>query len=92
MSARRRRQTTYLSSLLNDPACDEPILVRDTLVTLLFGGRDNTQNSLALALHALLSSPMWIQRVRNEAVENARDGQELDYSDLSVSDPPDTAG
>ncbi len=34
------------------PTFDDPTLIRDILVTLLFGGRDNTQNALAWGLYA----------------------------------------
>ena len=74
----------WLSTMLKDPSFADPILIRDTLVALVFAGRDNTQNSFAWSLNALMSSPQWISRMRLEAKENRKPGRELDYGDLSV--------
>ncbi|KAJ7278292.1 cytochrome P450, partial [Mycena rebaudengoi] len=65
----------YVSALLEDPQYNDPILVRDTLVTLLFAGRDNTQNALAWSMHALLQKPEWMYKMVDEA-ENLNRGQE----------------
>ncbi|KZV67413.1 cytochrome P450 [Peniophora sp. CONT] len=77
------RPNDFLTALLEDPAFDDPVQIRDTLVTLLFAGRDNTQNVLAWGLHALMSAPEWIERLRAEATNNAAEDHELRYSDLS---------
>ena len=74
----------FLSALLEGPTYNDPILIRDTLVVLLFAGRDNTQNSLAWSLHALMNSPHWIDRMRAEAKLHASHNEELLYSDLQV--------
>ncbi|KAH7917159.1 cytochrome P450, partial [Leucogyrophana mollusca] len=42
----------FLSALLSNPSITEPVL-RDTLITLLFAGRDMTQNALAWSLYEL---------------------------------------
>ena len=60
------------------------LLIRDTLVALVFAGRDNTQNAFAWSLHALLGAPEWVARMRVEARENRKGGREVAYGDLSV--------
>lgn len=79
-----RAQDNYLANLLNDPEITNPLLIRDVLVTLLFAGRDNTQNALAWALYALMNNPQWISRMREEAVANASESHEVEYHDLAV--------
>ncbi len=75
----------FLSILLKDPAFDNPILIRDIVVTMLFAGRDNTQNVLAWALHSLMAAPQWIERLREEAELNRDPTHEVAYSDVAVS-------
>ena len=80
-----KAQDNYLANLLNDPDIKNPLLIRDVLVTLLFAGRDNTQNALAWALFALMNHPTWITRMREEAVANASENHEVEYHNLAVS-------
>lgn len=80
-----KAQDNYLANLLNDPDIKNPLLIRDVLVTLLFAGRDNTQNALAWALYALMNHPTWITRMREEAVANASENHEVEYHNLAVS-------
>ena len=77
----------FLTALLQDPTFDDPMLIRDILVTLLFAGRDNTQNVLAWGLYALMGAPEWVDRLRAEAEANKIQGQELQYTDLTVRTP-----
>ncbi|VDB98242.1 unnamed protein product [Peniophora sp. CBMAI 1063] len=77
------RHADFLTALLEDPTFDDPILIRDTLVTLLFAGRDNTQNVLAWGLHALMGAPQWMDRMREEVTRNGSGNHELQYADLS---------
>lgn len=71
--------------LLKDPAFDDPVLIRDIMVTMLFAGRDNTQNVLAWALHSLMATPQWVERLREEAASNRDPIHEVAYSDVAVS-------
>ncbi|KAI0744628.1 cytochrome P450 [Earliella scabrosa] len=73
----------FLSMLLKDPTFDDPVLIRDILVTVLFAGRDNTQNALAWGLHALMKEPKWIDRLREEAKVNRKPDREMDYQELA---------
>ncbi len=75
----------FLSGLLQDPTYDDPIVLRDALVAMLFAGRENTQNTLAWALHALMGAPEWIQRLREEVAIMPKRSTEMEYSDLAVS-------
>jgi cytochrome P450 len=75
----------FLSALLADKSVQNPQFVRDMLVTVIFGGRDNMQNSLAWSLQELHKSPKWLAKMRGEALNNHRNGNILDYQDLSVS-------
>ena len=84
-AATTQGRTDFLSVLLREPAFDDPILMRDIMVTMLFAGRDNTQNVLAWALHSLMAAPQWIERLREEAVENRDPTHEVAYSDVAVS-------
>jgi cytochrome P450 len=78
----------YVSALLEDPDYNDPILVRDTLVTLLFAGRDNTQNALAWSMHALLQHPAWMAEMTAEAESLNRCHEAvLPYSRLGVRIP-----
>ena len=77
-------RTDFLDALLQDPTFDDPVLVRDTLVTILFAGRDNTQNTLAWGIHALMGAPEWMNRMRAEAELNRSPTNELMYTDLAV--------
>ncbi|TBU46495.1 cytochrome P450 [Dichomitus squalens] len=73
----------FLSVLLEDPAFNDPILIRDIMVTMLFAGRDNTQNVLAWALYSIMAAPEWIDRLREEATANRHPTHEVDYSEVS---------
>ncbi|KAI0677746.1 cytochrome P450 [Trametes maxima] len=73
----------WLSAMLKDPTFNDPALIRDTLVALLFAGRDNTQNAFAWSLYSLMGSREWIDRMRAEAKANRKPGREMEYGDLS---------
>ena len=62
-------RSDFFSSLIQDPSIDDPIFIRDTMITLLFGGRDNMQNSLVWACYELCRHPEWIEKMRQEALE-----------------------
>lgn len=70
--------------MLKDAAFNDPGLIRDTLVALLFAGRDNTQNAFAWSLYSLISAPHWVARMRVEANDNRKLGHEMEYGNLSV--------
>ncbi|RPD60602.1 cytochrome P450 [Lentinus tigrinus ALCF2SS1-7] len=76
--------TDFLSGLLENPAYDDPIVIRDTLVAMLFGGRENTQNALSWALHALMGAPEWMRRLREEAASMRQRSTEMQYNDLAT--------
>ncbi|KAK7438757.1 hypothetical protein VKT23_017887 [Stygiomarasmius scandens] len=59
----------YVSQLLTSAEDKDPLVIRDTLVTLLFAGRDNTHNSLNWSMHSLLRHPEWLKRMRDEAIK-----------------------
>ncbi|KAF5372901.1 hypothetical protein D9758_001771 [Tetrapyrgos nigripes] len=77
----------YLTILLADPGCNgDLVLIRDTLVTLVFAGRDNTQNVIAWAMNALLNHPDWMAKMREEALRlqsNTDQAKGLPYHNLS---------
>ncbi|GBE79002.1 predicted protein [Sparassis crispa] len=72
----------FLSALLRDGQVQDPALLRDTLVTLLFAAKDNTQNSLAWSLYELSRSPVWLKKLRQEALSNGAPTQGVQYSNL----------
>ncbi|KAL1944350.1 hypothetical protein VTO73DRAFT_3535 [Trametes versicolor] len=73
----------WLSAMLKDASLDEPALIQDVLVVLLFAGSDNTQNSFAWSLYSLLGAPEWIDRLRAEALANKATMGDIKYADLS---------
>ncbi|KAI0759034.1 cytochrome P450 [Fomes fomentarius] len=82
------RYADFLSVLLQDLTFDDPILIRDILVTLLFAGCDNTQNALAWGLYALIEAPQWIDCLREEVKKNGKGGSEVDYQELAIQTYP----
>ncbi|KZT04146.1 cytochrome P450, partial [Laetiporus sulphureus 93-53] len=74
----------FLGQLARKPDND-PMRMRDILVTLLFAGQDKIQNALGRSLHELLKTPCWVGRMREEALQNAPEGSRILYSDLMVS-------
>ena len=76
----------FLSTLLSEAEDKDPLLIRDTLITLLFASRDNTQNSFTWALYELSNHPEWIDKMRAEAVALAPpSGNVVSYSNINVS-------
>ncbi|KAH7903521.1 cytochrome P450 [Hygrophoropsis aurantiaca] len=57
----------FLSTLLCDSGVAASVLTRDTLVTLLFAGRDTTQNAIVWSLFELSRATEWIDKMRVEA-------------------------
>ncbi|THH07284.1 hypothetical protein EW146_g9366 [Bondarzewia mesenterica] len=76
-------ETDFLTSLLQDPTVDDPIFIRNIMVTLLFAGRDNTQSSLSWSLYELSKHPEWLAKMRQEATELDRTGQVPSFVTLS---------
>lgn len=74
----------WLSAMMKDASLDDPALIQDVLVVLLFAGSDNTQNSFAWSLYSLLGAPEWIDRLRAEALANKTTMGDIKYADLSV--------
>ncbi|EKM52815.1 uncharacterized protein PHACADRAFT_261462 [Phanerochaete carnosa HHB-10118-sp] len=56
---------------------------RETLVALFFAGQDNLVNVLGWSLHELSRSPLWMQRMIDEAEANGADGRIIDYNSVS---------
>ncbi|KAJ8088597.1 hypothetical protein PM082_013840 [Marasmius tenuissimus] len=75
--------TDFLSNLLNNSENLDPLFVRNIMVTLLFGGRDNTQNSIAWSLYELMRHPEWVDKMRKEAEEVGASGRPPSFSTLS---------
>ena len=76
--------TDYLSALLAESDKLNPEVLRNILVTLLFAGRDNTQNALAWAMMSLIQNPVWLEKLREES-HRVLDGRAvLEYEDLGV--------
>ncbi|KAI0677744.1 cytochrome P450 [Trametes maxima] len=74
----------WLSKLLQDATFDDPVLLRDILVVLLFAGADNTQNAFAWSLYCLTNAPEWAEKMRIEAVENRKAEEGVLYGDLGL--------
>ncbi|KAH9915853.1 cytochrome P450 [Fomitopsis serialis] len=72
----------FLGALLREKTAQDPITLRDTLVTLLFAGRDNVQNVLAWSLHELSCFPGWLDQMRNESHSVQRDTSPVRYEEL----------
>ncbi|PCH37062.1 cytochrome P450 [Wolfiporia cocos MD-104 SS10] len=73
----------FLSTLLADDYAQDPEILRDTLVTLLFAGKDNVQNALSWSLHELSRSPVdWIGQMRAEALSRDNLDGIIKYGDL----------
>ncbi|KAI0650932.1 cytochrome P450 [Trametes meyenii] len=74
----------WLSKLLRDATFDDPVLLRDILVVLLFAGADNTQNAFAWSLYCLTSASGWAQKMRLEAMKNQNAEEGVRYGDLGL--------
>lgn len=73
----------YVSQLLTSEESQDPLLIRDMLVTILFAGRDNTHNSLNWSMHLLLQHPEWMEKMREEAIRLRRgNGSTLPFTKL----------
>lgn len=81
------KQQDFLGALLRDKVSknSDSKTLRDTLVTLLFAGRDNVQNVLSWSLYELSRSPEWMERLRDEANKVRRTVGTLRYEELQVS-------
>ena len=76
----------FLSTLLSDSGDKDPLLIRDTLITLLFASRDNTQNSFTWALYELSNHPEWMDKMRAEAIALAPSrGNVVSFANIGVS-------
>ncbi|KAJ7119284.1 cytochrome P450 [Mycena filopes] len=73
----------FFSSLLQSPASSNSILVRNVMVTLLFGGRDNTQSCFSWALYELCRHPKWLREMRQEAIQVGKTEQPPTFATLS---------
>ncbi|KAL6304066.1 cytochrome P450 [Sparassis latifolia] len=73
----------FLSTLLRDGQVQDPALLRGTLITLLFAAKDNTQNSLSWSLYELSRSPVWLEKLRQEAFCNGDPTQIVQYRNLA---------
>ncbi|EGO28594.1 putative monooxygenase [Serpula lacrymans var. lacrymans S7.9] len=76
----------FLSTLLSDSSlgAKDPDFLRDTLVTLLFASRDNTQNVLGWSLYEMSRKPEWFDKMREEALAlKDLDGEVTRYGELS---------
>jgi len=77
-------RSDFFSSLVQDPSIEDPIFIRNMMVTLLFGGRDNMQNSLVWACYELCRHPEWLEKMRREALEVGQSGQVLSFSTINL--------
>ncbi|KAK0187618.1 cytochrome P450 [Armillaria mellea] len=77
------QETDFFSALLKSYSETNPLFTRNMMVTLLFGGRDNTQNSISWALYELSRQPEWLHRMREEAIIMGRSGQRPTFASLS---------
>lgn len=85
MASHDGKAKDFLSSLLHDSGLQDPIVIRDILVMLVFAGRDNTQNAISWATHELLKKPEWFDKMRSEAMEVLGPHRpDLPYENLSV--------
>ncbi|KAF7790412.1 hypothetical protein EIP86_001367 [Pleurotus ostreatoroseus] len=76
--------SNYVSTLLADEPTQNISLVRDTLITLLFAGRESTQNTISWMMYEVTRQPEWISLLRDEAeYQAARSGTFIpSYSEL----------
>lgn len=83
--AKEQIPSDFLTLTLNQHDHGDMSLLRDELVTLVFAGRDNTQNVLAWAMYGLLTTdPIWMEKLREESVSLGA-GQCPAYEDINVS-------
>lgn len=86
------QSTDYLAALLEDvvDSGQELGAIRDTLMTLLFAGRDSTQNAISWAMYEILRKPKWVRLMQEEADNAAKTfepGQTIpSYSQMHVRD------
>ncbi|PSR72736.1 hypothetical protein PHLCEN_2v11431 [Hermanssonia centrifuga] len=76
-------KTDFLTSLIQGHSEENPVFLRNIMVTLLFGGRDNTQNSISWAMYELSRHPQWLTRMRKEAMELDQAGGMPTFSNVS---------
>ncbi|KAG7447082.1 cytochrome P450 [Guyanagaster necrorhizus] len=76
------QETDFFSTFLKSHSETDPIFTRNIMVTLLFGGRDNTQNSISWALYELSRQPEWLNRMREEAIALGQSGQHPTFATL----------
>jgi cytochrome P450 len=74
----------FLTTFLEMHDTNDPLFVRNIMVTLMFGGRDNTQSSLSWSLYVLCRHPKWLTKMRAEAIALNKLGQPT-FAKLSVS-------
>ncbi|THG96451.1 hypothetical protein EW026_g5382 [Hermanssonia centrifuga] len=77
------KQSDFLTSLIQGHSEENPVFLRNIMVTLLFGGRDNTQNSLSWALYELSRHSEWLGRMRKEALELDQAGSTPTFANLN---------
>ena len=81
-----KNRSDFLSALLLGSKTQNITHARDILMTLLFAGRDSTQNAILWALYELTRHPSWISSMRQEL--EARPPCEADgiitYGELTV--------
>ena len=77
----------FLGALLRDTEVQEdPKALRETLVTLLFAGRDNVQNVLSWSVYELSQSPSWMEKMQAEWSHGGRRADSIiSYEELQVS-------
>jgi hypothetical protein len=76
----------FVSQLLTAEPAKPPLVVRDTLVSLLFAGQDNILNILNWSMHSLLQNPKWMANMREEAISQAhKNTSGLAYENIKVS-------
>ncbi|THG97540.1 hypothetical protein EW026_g4471 [Hermanssonia centrifuga] len=76
-------KTDFLTSLIQGHFEENPVFLRNIMVTLLFGGRDNTQNSISWAMYELSRHPQWLTRMRKEAKELDKAGSMPTFANVS---------
>ncbi|KAJ6561104.1 cytochrome P450 [Mycena vulgaris] len=81
--AANAESTDFFSSFLQSPGSSNSLLVRDIMVTLLFGGRDTTQSCFAWGLYELCHHPKWMDQMRQEAIQVGMNGQPPTFATLS---------
>ncbi|KAJ3551513.1 hypothetical protein NM688_g4661 [Phlebia brevispora] len=66
-----KQNADYLTALLSSAEDKETSAIRDTLITLLFAGRESTQNTISWMMYEITRNPEWIARLREEAEQQA---------------------